>query len=66
MPDHEEHTELCTAIHDLLTRSSEDLHQSRAKSLTRALLRQVVKGLSDAEDAAHQMCPEPDPRGVKP
>jgi hypothetical protein len=66
MPDPDVHTELCAAIHDLLTRSSEELHQSRAKSLSRALLRQVVKGLSAAEDAAHEMCPEPDPRGVKP
>lgn len=62
MPAPEQHTELCAAIHDLLTRSSEDLHQSRAKSLTRSLLRQVVKGLSDAEDAAHELCPESDPR----
>lgn len=61
----EEHTALCAAVHDLLTSSTEALHQSRAKSLTRALLRQVVKGLSDAEDAAHELCPVPDPRAVK-
>lgn len=59
----EEHTVLCAAIHDLLTSSSEAWDESRAKSLSRALLRRVVQGLSDAEDAAHEMCPVPDPRG---
>jgi hypothetical protein len=61
----EEHTELCAGIHELLTTSSEALHQSRAKSLSRASLRLVVAALGDAEDAAHVLCPYPDPRAVR-
>jgi hypothetical protein len=61
----EEHTVLCAGIHELLTSSNEALHKSRAKSLSRALLRRVVQGLSDAEEAAHEMCPVPAPRAVR-
>lgn len=49
----QEHTELCTKVHDLLVQAVRDHHNAKAGSLTRERLGVVIDSLSQAEDAAH-------------